>query len=232
MRSKIILIAALLMGAATTVLFFNYTKQYKEAPAIANDKLVEVVAVKRDLRENSIITTSMLEVKKIPESGVHPQTVRNPQDAVGKLSSADLTAGEALLASRLKDQREEALFVSKKIREGYRAASVGVNIVQSVSNLIEPNDYVDVVYNKKNKDTGTMDSRILLENVHVLAIARRMVEAVPETPVEEYAQVTLELLPADGVIAIGADEDPDVTLSMMLHSRIVEKEEAKAPSAR
>ncbi|MBO9597260.1 MAG: Flp pilus assembly protein CpaB [Cohnella sp.] len=227
MRSKIILIAALLMGAATTLLFFNYTKQYKEAPAIANDKLVDVVAVKQDLRENTILTSSMLEVKKIPESGVHPQTVRNPQDAVGKLSSADLTAGEALLATRIKDRRDEALFVSKKIREGYRAASVGVNIVQSVSNLIEPNDYVDVVYNKKDKDTGRMDSHILLENVHVLAIARRMVEAVPETPVEEFAQVTLELLPADGIKLISADEDSDVTLSMMLHSRVVEQEKAK-----
>ncbi len=225
MRSKIILIAALLMGAATTLLFFNYTKQYKEAPAIANDKLVEVVAVKTDLRENTILTASMLEVKQIPESGVHPQTLRNPQDAIGKLSSADLTAGEALLATRIKDQQEEALFVSKKIREGYRAASVGVNIVQSVSNLIEPNDYVDIVYNKKDKDSGRMDSHILLENVHVLAIARRMVEAVPETPVEEYAQVTLELLPVDGIKLISADEDSDVTLSMMLHSRVVEKEE-------
>lgn len=232
MRSKIILIAALLMGAATTLLFFNYTKQYKEAPAIANDKLVDVVAVKMNVRENTIINAGMLEVKKIPESGVHPQTVRNPQDAVGKISSADLTAGEALLTSRLMDQQAEALFVSKKIREGYRAASVGVNIVQSVSNLIEPNDYVDVVYNKKNKETGLMESRILLENVHVLAIARRMVEAVPETPVEEYAQVTLELLPTDGVAAISADEDPDVTLSMMLHSRVVEQEKAKAPSAK
>ncbi len=228
MRSKIILIAALLMGAATTLLFFNYTKQYKEAPAIANDKLVEVVAVKMNLRENTILTASMLEVKQLPESGVHPQTVRNPQDAIGKLSSADLTAGEALLATRIKDQQEEALFVSKKIREGYRAASVGVNIVQSVSNLIEPNDYVDIVYNKKDKDTGRMDSHILLENVHVLAIARRMVEAVPETPAEEYAQVTLELLPIDGIKLISADEDSDVTLSMMLHSRVVEKDKEKA----
>jgi pilus assembly protein CpaB len=213
------------MGIVTTVLFFNYMKQYKEAPAFQNDKLVDVVAVSQEIRENTQISAGMLVIKQIPESGVHAQALKNSKDAEGKIAATNLAAGEILLPNHLKDQKEEATFVSKKVQEGYRAVSIGVNIVQSVSNLIEPGDFVDVVYSKKDKGTGELLSKIILDNVHVLAIGRRMVEAdaMPETPYVEYAQVTMELTPADGVKAINADEDPDpeAKVSLMLHSRVV-----------
>ncbi len=223
MRSKIILIAALLMGIATTVLFFNFMKQYKDAPTLQNDILVDVVAVKQEIRENTKITSDMLEIKQIPESSALSQTLKNPQDAEGKVTASHLTAGEVLLPNHLKNQQEEALFVSKKVREGYRAISIGVNIVQSVTNLIEPGDYVDIVYSKRDKSTEKLISEVLLEKVHVLAVGRRMVEAMPETPYAEYAQVTFELTPADGIKVINADEDSDALVSLMLHSRIVKE---------
>jgi pilus assembly protein CpaB len=235
MRSKLILIAALLMGVATTVLFFNYMKQYKEAPAFKNDNLINVVAVTQEIRENTQISSGMLEIKQIPESGSHAQALKDPKDEVGKIAAANLTAGEILLPNHLMDQKEEAMFVSKKVRDGYRAVSIGPSIVQSVSNLIEPGDFVDVVFSKKDKVTGEWLSKIILDNVHVLAIGRRMVEAVPETPYVEYAQVTLELKPEDGVKAINADEDPDdnATVSLMLHSRIViDQEKVQTPKVK
>ncbi|MBW5447516.1 Flp pilus assembly protein CpaB [Cohnella sp. CFH 77786] len=227
MRSKLILIAALLMGVATTVLFFNYMKKTKETPAFRNDKVVSVVAAKQEIPANTRISAGMLEIKQIPESGVLSQALKNPQDAEGKIAASNLTAGEVLLPNHLKTQEEEALFVSKKVREGYRAVSIGVNIVQSVSNLIEPGDYVDLVVNKNDKAAQKLNSEVLLENVHVLAIGRRMVEAKPETPYTEYSQVTLELSPEDGIRAINADEDADSTISLMLHSRIL-KEQTQA----
>ncbi|RAP73727.1 Flp pilus assembly protein CpaB [Paenibacillus montanisoli] len=229
MRSKLVLIAALLMGIVTTVLFFNYMKQYKEVPA-AKESLVRVVAVKQDIKKNTKLTAGMLQIVQVPASAVHAKTLRNQADAEGKISASDLAAGEMLLANHLKDQEEEAQFVSKKVRDGYRAVSIGVNIVQSVSNLIEPGDYVDVVYTRVDEtklDATNKDkpkpyiSTVLLENAHVLAIGRRMVEAAADTPYAEYAQVTLELKPEDGVKVINADENPDWTVSLMLNSRIV-----------
>ncbi|CAM3951987.1 Flp pilus assembly protein CpaB [Cohnella lubricantis] len=229
MRSKIILIAALLMGIVTTVLFFNYMKQYKEAPALKDENYVSVLAAKQDISENTKITSGMLEVISVPESAVHAQALKTPPEAEGKIAAASMAAGEILLANHLKDQKEEAQFVSKKVRDGYRAVSVGVNIVQSVSNLIEPGDYVDVVRSEYDKtDTGKFESEILLENVPVLAIGRRMVEAESDTPYVEYAQVTLELTPTDGVKVINSDEDDDVKLSLMLHSRIDQGQKQKS----
>lgn len=228
-----ILIAALLMGIATTVLFFNYMKQYKEAPPVS-ENLISVVAAKQDIRENTKLSAGMLEVVQVPTLGTHAMALKNPMEAEGKVTESNLVAGEVLLSNHMKDQKEEAQFVSKKVRDGYRAVSIGVSIVESVSNLIEPGDYVDVVYSQKDKVTGKLLSQVILENVHVLAIGRRMVEAEaePETPYVEYVQVTMELTPADGVKAINADEDPDTDakVSLMLHSRIVKdqgKEQAQ-----
>jgi pilus assembly protein CpaB len=223
MRSKIILIAALLMGIVTTVLFFNFMKNIKATPVFKDDKVVNVVAVKQEIPENTRISAGMLEIKQIPESGALSQAIKNPQEAEGKIAASDLTAGEVLLPNHLKTQEEETLFISKKVREGYRAISVGVNIVQSVSNLIEPGDYVDIVVNTTDKSTATVKSSVLLEKVHVLAIGRRMVEAKPDTPYAEYSQVTLELTPSDGVKVINADEDASNTLSLMLNSRILKE---------
>lgn len=228
-----ILIAALLMGIATTVLFFNYMKQYKEAPPVS-ENLISVVAAKQDIRENTKLSASMLEVVQVPTFGTHAMALKNPMEAEGKVTESNLVAGEVLLSNHMKDQKEEAQFVSKKVRDGYRAVSIGVSIVESVSNLIEPGDYVDVVYSQKDKVTGKLLSQVILEKVHVLAIGRRMVEAEaePETPYVEYVQVTMELTPADGVKVINADEDPDTDakVSLMLHSRIVKdqgKEQAQ-----
>lgn len=231
MRSKLILIAALLMGIVTTVLFFNYMKQYKEAPALSRN-LISVVALKQEVRQNTKLTAGMLEVVQIPMDSVHPAALKTPAEADGKVTASNLAAGEVLLSNHLKDQKEEAQFVSKKVRDGYRAVSIGVNIVQSVSNLIEPGDFVDIVFTKPDKLTEERLSTVLLENVHVLSIGRRMVEAEVDTLYEEYAQVTLELKPADGIKTINADEDPDGIVSLMLHSRIVKDAAKEQPQAK
>ncbi|KIL37548.1 hypothetical protein SD71_02710 [Cohnella kolymensis] len=220
MRSKIILVAALLMGIVTTVLFFNYMKQYKEAPAATD--MVKVVAVKQEVRENTKLSAGMLQLVQVPTTSAHAHALTDPKQAEGKVSASDLAVGEVLLSNHLKDQKEEAQFVSKKVRDGYRAVSIGLNIVQSVSNLIEPGDYVDVIVSKRDKATETLNSSILLENVHVLAIGRRMVEADVDTQYAEYAQVTFELQPSDAVKAINADEDSESIVSLMLKSRIVQ----------
>lgn len=209
------------MGIVTTVLFYNYMQKY-DAAETAAETFVQVVAAKQDIKENTIITGAMLEMIEIPAGAVHVQTIKEPKQAEGKVAAANLAAGEVLLANHISDQIEEALYVSKKIKEGYRAVSLGVNLVQSVTNLIEPEDYVDLVYLETDKETGEMIPSLILEKVRVLAIGRRMVQADTGTEYVEYAAVTLEVKPEDGVKVIYADERG--TVSLMLHSRVVQED--------
>ena len=219
MRSKAVLILAVVMGLLTTVLFFNYMKKFDEA-AVINTSMTDVVVAKQAIKRNSTITSEAIEITKVPKKALHPQAILTLAEAEGKLANADLIPGEMILSHHLQGKKDEALLVSRKIADGYRAVSVGVNIVRSVSNLIEPDDYVDVISTQVDKATnGPLVSNLILQKVRVLAVGRRLIEANTETPYVEYSSVTLEVKPQDAVVLVNANEAGSV--SLMLHSRIV-----------
>jgi pilus assembly protein CpaB len=219
MRSKILFILAILMGLVTTILFFNYMKQF-DAATVASENMVEVVVAKQVIAKNQKINPGMVEIVQIPQLGVHPEAVRSVADVDGKFAEAEIAAGEVLLGGRLKLQKDEAALVARKVQEGYRAVSVGVNVVQSVSNLVEPEDYIDLILTETDKATGQITSTLLQEKVRVLAVGRRLVESGPEAPYVEYSSVTVEVKPGEAVHIVNADEKGNI--SMALHSRIVE----------
>lgn len=229
MRAKIVLVLALIMGGITTFLFFGYMQRFDEV-SVANESLVEVVTAKETIRKNQRITGAMLQVVQVPKLGVHPQAATTLAEAEGKLAASDIVAGETLLKSRLGEQKDEALFVSKKVKEGHRAVSVGINFVQSVSNLIEPEDLVDVVYTPPPKSNEPVVSVLLLEKVRVLAIGRRMVEAGKDTVYAEYSSATLEVTPKEAVTLVNADELG--AISLVLHSRVNQAEAEAAAAAK
>lgn len=220
MKSKIILALAIIMGIATTVLFYRYMQQFDTKQAV-NENTQEVVVAAEAIKRNQRITGDMLELKSLPIGGLHPQTVRSIEEVTGLYATADIAKGEAVLKHRTMSEAEEELFVSRKVRDGYRAVAVGADFVRSVSNLIEPEDWVDVVYTE-TIDNGSGEqtvSRMLLENVRVLAVGRRMIESSTKEDYVEYSSVTLELLSPDAVKLIQASERG--TLHFILRSRII-----------
>ncbi|MBD0382373.1 Flp pilus assembly protein CpaB [Paenibacillus sedimenti] len=221
MRSKIILFAALIMGLITTFLFFNYMKQYDQATTV-NENMVDVVVAKQQIKRNQKLQADMLEIKQVPLLGVHPQAIKSIQGADGKFADATIETGEVLLSHRVKTSKDESAIVAKKVQNGFRAVSVGINLVQSVSNLIEPDDYVDVIVTippKEGNDKQIEASTMLLEKIRVLAVGRRMVEVDDQHPYAEYTSVTLEVKPEDVPKIINADDRFNVSLA--LHSRVV-----------
>lgn len=218
MRSKIILLLALIMGIITTVLFFNYIKKLDEQK-MSSDTLVEVVTAKQAIKKNQQISADMLQTTLLPSHGLHAHTVGRITEAEGKFATSDLEVGEVLLSHRLKETNEESQLVSRKVQEGYRAVTVDVNFIQSVSNLIEPEDYVDVISTPAERNGQPVMSTLLLEKVRVLAVGRRLVEADSATQHVEYNAVTLELKSQDAVRLVNADELGNINL--LLHSRII-----------
>jgi pilus assembly protein CpaB len=217
-RSRIIFIAAIIMGLVTTFLFFNYMKQYNQTTTV-NENMVDVVAAKQPIKRNQQIQSGMLEIKKVPSLGVHPLAVKSVKEAEGKFADADIETGEVLLSRRIKASTEEAAIVAKKVQNGFRAVSVGVNLVHSVSNLIEPDDYVDVIVTIPSKNDNQLEtSTVLLEKIHVLAVGRRMVEVDEKHPYADYTTVTLEVKPGDVPRLVNAER---FTISLALNSRVV-----------
>jgi len=230
MRSKLVLVLALVMGIVTTFLFFQYMNQVNAEKAM-NSSLIEIVVAKETIQKNEQITAQKLMMAAVPEKALHANSLKSIAEAEGKLANAAIEQGEPVLSHRLGTEKTEATYVSRKVREGYRAVSVGVNLNQSASNLIEPEDDVDIMFSKKIEGPKpVVESKIILEKARVLAVGRKMV--LPEDsqePYVEYTTVTVELKPEDALKLVNAAEQGNI--HFMLHKRPVLKEtEAKSES--
>jgi pilus assembly protein CpaB len=217
MKAKLILILAVVMGLFTTFLFYQYMQRFDQDVVPASE-WVEVIAASKTILENQRITEDMLVMAKLPKEAVTGEFITDKHAVIGKVAEARMAAGETILSHRLVDEQKESLLVSRKIQEGYKAISVGVNFVQTVSNLIEPEDKVDVVVTEADRETGEITSELVMENVRVLAVGRRMIELNTQEAYMEYSAVSLEVKTKDAVKIINADERGNIQL--ILHSRV------------
>lgn len=235
MKSRNILIFALIMAVVTTLLFNNYMKNLESKYKKAQNKVTVVVA-KQSIKENQRVTKEMLELKEISADAVLPEAVKKMEDVIGKYAIVDIRQDEMLMPFRFTNQFEETQLITRKIRDGYRAVSIEVNYVESVSNLIQPEDDVDVVYTENNKQENgksTANAEVVLENVRVLAVGSRLNVKEPQASADnkgeaqqkqadhgvEYTAVTLELKTEDAVKLISDDASGNIKL--LLRSKVL-----------
>ncbi|RHW43173.1 Flp pilus assembly protein CpaB [Neobacillus notoginsengisoli] len=227
MKSKTVLLLSLVMGIITTALFFQYMSKVdqSESASGAAVPMAEILVAKDVINKNEKITAEKLEVIKVPEESISWKAMKTVSEAEGKLAGSKIEKGEPILAHRLLSQKDETIYVSRKVREGYRAVTVSVNLPQSVSNLIEAEDWVDVIFSKEDKeakvDKPKVNTKVLLEKARVLAVGRKI--SLPEEEKkegeqpEEYTTVTLELTPQDAFKLIHSSQEGNI--HFMLHTR-------------
>jgi pilus assembly protein CpaB len=218
MRSKIIFVLAILMGLVTTVLFFNYMKKYDQGKVV-NETLSQIIVAKAAIKKNQLINSSMVEITKVPKKGIYAQTARKLSDITGKFATVNFKKGEPILLNHLQKEKDETLLVSRKIHKGYRAISVGANFVQTNSNLIEPEDHVDVISSVIDKKTKKIKTTMILKDIRVLAVGRLMIEPSKDTKYVQYSSVTLEVTPEQTLSVVKADQQGSIYLA--LHTRII-----------
>jgi pilus assembly protein CpaB len=227
MRSRTLFLLAIIMGLITTLVFaYSFSSRNKESDEPVETK--EVVVSVQAIEENTLITEEMLKLETRPKTAVHSSSLTALTDVVGKLATTHIEADEVLLAARVQSVQEVEDMVSKKITAGQRAISIRVNIFQSVSNLIEAEDFVDIIYSVE--EGSVVKSNILYSKVRVLAIGQKMTVRDENDELVEYASVTLEMSPEDTVKLVQAHETvsfhPDkFSLHLTLHRREVTTEE-------
>jgi pilus assembly protein CpaB len=218
MKSKLFLTLALIMGVITTYFFNSYMQQFDDQ-AVSLENQIQVVVAKEAILKNQRITAAQIEMVSVPEAAVHPSTFKNIADVEGKFSLATIEPSEMILQHRVSHEKEEAQMISRKVQEGYRAVSIGANYVQTVSNLLEPEDYVDVVFSEQEQQTEKkVNTEMVLQKVKVLAVGQRLIESKEADPRVEYSSVTLELKPEQAVMLVNATERGN--LHLIVHSRI------------
>ncbi|WP_163970650.1 Flp pilus assembly protein CpaB [Oceanobacillus halotolerans] len=202
MKRKRIFLLALLSGIVTTGLFFVLINQTASSSDVVEEAVetVSVVVAAEDIKKDQHITEEQVALKEMPKDQVHPEAIQELTDVVNAYSDSEIKSGEVILHHRIQEQEEEKDVVSRKIQEGYRAVSVQVDYVTGISNLLQPEDMVDVVLSTINP----MKTEIILERVRVLAVGERLVEEKEDGTEVQYQAVTLEMKQADTVKVVDA----------------------------
>jgi pilus assembly protein CpaB len=187
-------LVAIICGCIASLLFYNYLQDIKER--YKPDDLVQVVKARTDIPRDTIVLAEQLTVVQIPGRYVHPNAIKERNEAAGKIALSDITAGQELLASHLLTPGEKSDRTAYSVPGAKRAISIEVDKVSGVSGGIQPGDRVDIM--------ATV-------NIPVL-------DAKGNEKEEPYTLLTLqdiEVLKVDGV-ATGSNQSDKKTLTLLV----------------
>ncbi|GLQ11082.1 Flp pilus assembly protein CpaB [Devosia yakushimensis] len=231
-RLILILVAVVAAGLAA----FLVTRGGRPAPEQVVSEVVrpepksQVLVAKTAVGIGERLTAQTLEWQDWPEGAVRPEyvTATAMPDAPAQLTGAvvrfEFFPGEPIREAKL--VRSDQGYLSAVLSQGMRGVSVGVSAVSSAGGFVVPNDHVDVVLTTST-EMG-QQSQVILSNVRVLAIGKRLgemgatgTEAGQEatgspTPVvfDNSTIATLELFPQQAEILINAATRGELSLTL------------------
>jgi pilus assembly protein CpaB len=197
MRNKRLIIAVLAAVAFGLVAAVSVSRYLASAQAYTKN-LNNVVIAKVEIPVGSRIIAEQLTVAQFPRS-VSPDGTFNKVDdnLIGRVAVTRIAAREPITESRLAPIGSAA-GLSSVIPEGYRAMNVRVDDVVGISGFIMPGALVDVVVTIEPPEGGNQReriSKIVLQNIKVLANGQNLDKPKNEKEAERVKTVTLQVTP-------------------------------------
>ena len=232
MKQKLLLVAALFFGVLAFILTY-YQIKIERDKALGAAQKVTLIKMKVTKVEDDKININDLEAVETKRFIIDAK--RNPEvewkdrnDIVGKALDVTVEKGEVLKWYQIKTEkagRGEGLasLISKpKNGKYYRAVSIPVDTISSVTNLIKPGHNVDIIgtfrfpemKGDKSLDTLTLT---ILQCVHVLATGTQIANSSgPEAKgaTKSYSTVTFEVTPKEAEMLIFATTKGKLTLTL------------------
>jgi pilus assembly protein CpaB len=228
MNKARILVLTIALGAGGVAAYLASTAGDKQAPAepAAQLQTIDVLVAKSDIALGQTVKPDDLQWQTWPASGASSAFIRRnerpdaPTQLARSIARAPFVGGEPIREQKLV-KADGSGFMAAILPSGMRAVSTEISPETGAGGFILPNDRVDVILSKrdKNPDRGGLQdiitSEIILSNVRVLAI--------DQTPKEKDGQnvvvgktVTLELRPEQAETLARARQAG--TLSLALRS--------------
>lgn len=203
-RTTLMIAIVLALGTGLLTLFYlNSLRPQQSAPK-------QVLITNQDIPARERITATMFHTEERPASGLQPDVISNPDQAVGSLALIEIPAGSQLTSSQIGANVPSALPV--RLEPGMRAVSIPIDRVKGVSGMIQPGDRVDVIAIPSNKQKAVTIFRGLL----VLAVGTNLenASATPSPQEEGSATVTLAVNPKQADLLAWADSNANLRLAL------------------
>ena len=196
---------------------------------VVQEAKTQILVAKAPIGVGERLTAVALEWQDWPEGAVRPEYVTisampdAPAEMTGAVARFEFFPGEPIREAKL--VRADQGYLSAVLGEGMRGVSVGVSAVSSAGGFVVPNDHVDVLLTTASA-VGEK-SEVILSNVRVLAIGKRLGEMGASGGVEDPNQpapapivfddttiATLELDPGQAETLINASTRGELTLTL------------------
>lgn len=199
MKKKIIFfLLAIILAAGLIFLFLGPGGPVKTGVNGTTQKIV-VAAV--TIPPYTEITKDMLTTEVYPKKLVPSTAYEEIGELVGATSRIEIAEHEAVLKNHIVTGEETTKRLSESVENGMRAMSVSVDAISGISGLLKVDDSVDVVVSvNDSQNSGPCAGAMLLQNVKVLALDQKMVNASEESEGgDPYETVTLSVRAEDTV---------------------------------
>jgi pilus assembly protein CpaB len=185
-KQKLILISGVVLGIAAIVMTKMYLDQQQQAvqerakAAIVNmqSNQTAVLVARQDIPQGSVVKSEMFESSIVPNKFVQPQAVTSLDRISGMITVAPISKGEQMSLSKLTNTKQSSGGdLAGATPSGKRAISIVVDNIASLSGMIKPGDYVDVLATIQAPMQG-VDGQVsnqmavvpLFQNILVLAV--------------------------------------------------------------
>ncbi|HEX3457357.1 MAG TPA: Flp pilus assembly protein CpaB [Candidatus Baltobacteraceae bacterium] len=205
------LLIAIILAVGTGWLTLTYLSSLRPA---SNAERAVVVAT-QEIPARSHITAAMVSKQTRPSTGVDPDAIDDPGQAIGSLALITIPAGGQITSSKIGTNVAFALPV--RLEPGMRAVSIPVDRVKDVAGLVQPGDRVDVIAIPPSKQSGPPPRAVtILRAVRVLAVGNALENpsATPSPQEEQAATVTLEVTPGQANLLAWADSNATLRLAL------------------
>lgn len=197
MRNKRLIIAVLAAVAFGLIAAVSVSRYLANAQEYTKN-LSNVVIAKTDIEVGERIIPEQLSVAQFPRNVAPDGVFRQIDDKlVGRIAVTRISAREPITENRLAPEGAAA-GLSAIIPEGYRAMNVRVDDVVGISGFIMPGTLVDIVVTIEPPEGGTNReriSKIVLQNIKVLANGANLDKPKNEKEAERVKTVTLQVTP-------------------------------------
>ncbi|MFT4729928.1 MAG: pilus assembly protein CpaB [Granulosicoccus sp.] len=147
-KNQIMFALSIVMGGAAVFYSRQYIEDqvdYYKSQLDKTETMVEVVVPNRILKRGEILLASDLSIREVPEkyADSHSVTSGTYEIAVGQRLDFDIDEGRALLWAHLEGGLTPTF--SGKVEDGFRAMTVRVDEINSMSGFLQPKDKVDLL---------------------------------------------------------------------------------------
>jgi pilus assembly protein CpaB len=194
-----IMVVAVILGLITAYLIWSYLRKAEEKNR-SNWKPVVVAVV--DIKPRTKITRDMIKLEQAPRELIAETSATKIEDVENRLAAKDINAKAQIRGTDLVTEGQ-APTLAFKVPEGMRAIAVGGDEVKFVGTSIQPGDRVDVLARYQDPRTRQELTKMILQNVLVLAVNRGVTESGGKEGAN--SSMTLAVKPEETELIAAAD---------------------------